>query len=206
MVGGLEGLAVDRAVRKALSSESRVLILKQLSIRRHTQSELAKLLSITSPTVLEHLSVLIESGLVEKVDEGRKWKYYQLTGKGRELMGVRQSPVPVRSIVLFAVSLLLITSSLYMLSVGTGYSPPEAQVLGDAGTAAGETPLEAPRVKMLAMPESVQGTSQDTASQDNGDVTEEKGIYYVMLAFGIIAFAIAVYTYINNRRREQPII
>jgi len=70
---------------KALSSESRTKILKLLEERNHTLTELSGKLEMASPTVKQHLNVLVESGLIELRDEGRKWKYYALTRKGKHI-------------------------------------------------------------------------------------------------------------------------
>lgn len=76
-------LKLDRDVLKALSSDTRVDILKELSSRRFMQSELASSLSLSVPTIKEHLAALEKAGLVQRHDEGRKWKYYSLTSKGK---------------------------------------------------------------------------------------------------------------------------
>lgn len=77
---------LDRDVLRALSSDTRVEIIKLLSSRRHMQSELASVLRLSAPTVKEHLAVLQKAGLVERHDEGRKWKYYALTKTGRGVL------------------------------------------------------------------------------------------------------------------------
>ena len=43
-------------------------------------------LNISKPTVHEHLTILIESGLVKKVNRDNKWAYYELTDKGTEIL------------------------------------------------------------------------------------------------------------------------
>lgn len=79
-------LRLDTQTFKALSSETRVEILKLLGARRHTQSEIASRLSMSAPTVKEHLAALSKAGLVESHDEGRKWKYFSLSKKGRGVL------------------------------------------------------------------------------------------------------------------------
>jgi len=69
-----------------LASGTRVDVLKILDKRRHMQSEIATELNLSVPTVKEHLSALEKAGLVERFDEGRKWKYYALTKKGRGVL------------------------------------------------------------------------------------------------------------------------
>jgi DNA-binding transcriptional ArsR family regulator len=71
---------------KALSANSRVSILKRLTERRMTLSELSKRLSLRNSTVKEHCNILLNADLITKIDEGRKWKYYELTGKGKQIV------------------------------------------------------------------------------------------------------------------------
>ena len=76
---------LDSQALRALSSKSRVDILKLLVHRRYMQSELSAMLNLSVPTVKEHLNALEKVGLVERHDEGRKWKYYQVTDKTKSL-------------------------------------------------------------------------------------------------------------------------
>jgi DNA-binding transcriptional ArsR family regulator len=71
---------------KALSSNTRIQILKLLNQRNHTLTELSKKLNLSTPTIKQHLEVLVQSKIVELKDEGRKWKYYSLTRKGKNLL------------------------------------------------------------------------------------------------------------------------
>ena len=84
---------LDRVAMKALSSETRVEVLKLLGKRNHMQSELASELSLAVPTVKEHLSSLELAGLIERRDEGRKWKYYALTKKGKGVLYPEQTRI-----------------------------------------------------------------------------------------------------------------
>lgn len=97
---------------KALSAESRVNILKKLKERRMTLSELSKKLILKNSTVKEHCGLLIEAELVKKIDEGRKWKYYELTNKGKKII----SPNPLEEIkVLITLSFGAIIFSIILL-------------------------------------------------------------------------------------------
>ena len=78
-------ISLDSNVFKALSAKSRVDILKHLNHRKYTQSELSQLMNIKVPSVKEHLNELEKAELVKKLDEGRKWKYYELTYKAKSL-------------------------------------------------------------------------------------------------------------------------
>jgi DNA-binding transcriptional ArsR family regulator len=79
-------IRLDKETFKALASETRVDVLKLLNQRRHMQSEIASSLNLSVPTVKEHLDALEKAGLVERHDEGRKWKYYSLTKKGKGVL------------------------------------------------------------------------------------------------------------------------
>lgn len=79
-------IRLDKETFKALASGTRVDVLKLLNQRRHMQSEIAASLGLSVPTVKEHLSALEKAGLVERHDEGRKWKYYSLTKKGKGIL------------------------------------------------------------------------------------------------------------------------
>ncbi len=76
-------ITLEKGVFKALASDTRVKMLKLLDKRRHTQSEIASDLGFSIPTVKEHLSEMENAGLVKQVDEGYKWKYYELTEKSK---------------------------------------------------------------------------------------------------------------------------
>lgn len=84
---------LDKVTLKALSSDVRVDALKLLGGRRHMQSELALALGVAVPTMKEHLEALERAGLVERHDEGRKWKYYSLTQKGKGVLYPEQSKI-----------------------------------------------------------------------------------------------------------------
>ena len=76
---------LDSKTLKALSSDTRQEIIKCLSKRPYTASELSKLMNKHVTTVAEHLETLEKSGLVEKREDGHKWVYYSLSEKGERL-------------------------------------------------------------------------------------------------------------------------
>jgi len=88
-----EKITLERDVFKALASDTRVQILKLLNIRRHTQSELAVSLNLSIPTVKEHLDAMEKAGLVKPVEEGYKWKYYELTEKSKCILDPERKKV-----------------------------------------------------------------------------------------------------------------
>ena len=80
-------ITLDRKILRALSSDTRVNILKSLNIRPMTVSELSRILNLPKSTIHENLEKLIDAGLVKKrKSEGRKRVYYELTEKGRRLL------------------------------------------------------------------------------------------------------------------------
>ena len=96
---------------KALASQTRVKIIKLLNERNHTLSELSKKLGLASPTIKQHLETLVESEIIEQKDEGRKWKYYSLTRKGKNMLQPEQTNfvllLGISSIALFGLILML---------------------------------------------------------------------------------------------------
>ena len=51
-----------------------------------TLTELSKRLNLKGSTIKEHCTILLNAELIKKIDEGRKWKYYELTGKGKQIV------------------------------------------------------------------------------------------------------------------------
>lgn len=84
-----EPFILTREALKILAVDTRLDILKLLDERPHTLTEIKDALELAPATVSEHLGKLEEAGLVEKRDEGRKWKYYRLTAEGAKLFAQR---------------------------------------------------------------------------------------------------------------------
>lgn len=79
-------ITIDKETLKAIASDTRLDILKQLDRKKQTLSDLSKALKLSSPTIKEHLDVLSKAGLVRKEVSFRKWKYYSLTFKGKGIL------------------------------------------------------------------------------------------------------------------------
>jgi DNA-binding transcriptional ArsR family regulator len=103
-------LELDLNLIKAISSDKRIDILKLLNKGRKTPTDIAKELQLSTPTTLEHLDKLIENDLVQRIDEGRKWKYYSLTNKGELLVNSNNSKreIPVRIFITLGIGLLML--------------------------------------------------------------------------------------------------
>lgn len=82
----MDRITLDKDVFKALASDTRLDILKALDERQKTVTELARELKLNKATVFEHLERLISVEMVQKLEDHRKWVYYQLTWKGRRLL------------------------------------------------------------------------------------------------------------------------
>jgi DNA-binding transcriptional ArsR family regulator len=106
-------ITLDRESFKALASEVRVEVLKQLEARRMTVTDLSHAMSLAKPTLLEHLDRLVTAGLVTKIDEGRKWIYYELTKRGRNIL----RPHQVKIMISLALSILLVGAGIVAVLV-----------------------------------------------------------------------------------------
>ncbi|ABN57162.1 MULTISPECIES: ArsR/SmtB family transcription factor [Methanoculleus] len=71
---------------EVLASETRLDILKTLTTRRMTITELADNLNLAKSTVHHHLQRLADAGFVAAGDDGHAWVYYALTPEGRALL------------------------------------------------------------------------------------------------------------------------
>jgi DNA-binding transcriptional ArsR family regulator len=80
-------IVLDAESFKALASDTRLQILKALDARPLTVSELSRLLDLNKATVFEHLKQLTVADLAKREDDpARKWVYYKLTWKGRNVL------------------------------------------------------------------------------------------------------------------------
>lgn len=62
---------------KALSDKNRLRILKLLQIRSLCVCEITEILGVSTPTISNHLSVLVEAGFLRSEKQGR-WVHYHL--------------------------------------------------------------------------------------------------------------------------------
>ncbi len=104
-------ITLDTESMKALSSEARGRILRALDEKKMTLSDLSRALELSKPTLKEHLAKLESTQLVRKADEGRKWKYYSLSRKARQIL----HPGLTRFKILFSFSLSMIVLSVLMM-------------------------------------------------------------------------------------------
>ncbi len=135
MIPGPAKITLDQESFKALASEVRVDVLKRLDERRQTVTDLSNLLGLSKPTLLEHLEKLQSAGLVKRVDEGRKWIYYELSDKGRKILH------PERVSIVVALS-----SAIGLAALGIGFLLYRAETVlsGPAATPSNVTSPVAP--------------------------------------------------------------
>jgi ArsR family transcriptional regulator, arsenate/arsenite/antimonite-responsive transcriptional repressor len=62
---------------KALSDKNRLRILKLLQVRSLCVCEITEILGVSTPTISNHLAVLVDSGFLRSEKEGR-WVHYHL--------------------------------------------------------------------------------------------------------------------------------
>ena len=142
---------------KALSSDTRTGIIKMLQDRNYTLSEMSKKMNLAAPTIKQHLSVLENAELIEQVDEGRKWKYYCLTRKGKKMFSDEQ---PHNILIVLGASFIALAAVLYSFlgkffgqaQQFAGYPAKDVgdAVTGSAGSIAGETTAPVIRENIIA--------------------------------------------------------
>lgn len=109
-----EELKVSKNLLKTLTVDTRTDILKSLEKRPMTASELSRRLGKHVTTVSEHLNILKNSDLVERVERpGRKWVYYKLTKPAEKIL----HPTSYRWTFVLFVAFLSFISGWYFLSV-----------------------------------------------------------------------------------------
>jgi len=95
---------------KALASETRTGIIKLLRDRNHTLTEISRKLQLAAPTIKQHLGILEKAELIQELDEGRKWKYYCLTRKGRNIFS---HDTPINVLIVLGVTAVALVGLLY---------------------------------------------------------------------------------------------
>jgi len=97
---------LDARAFKALSSPTRVSLLKKLAAKPRSLSSLAEEEGLSVQATDEHMHKLVQAGLVEK-EKKSKWAYYRLTPAGRSLVAPDRQPVYL----MLAVSVMLLLAA-----------------------------------------------------------------------------------------------
>jgi len=125
-------MEIDKKTLKALSSDTRSDILKSLSKRRKTLTELSTEFNLAKSTITEHLNKLEQSDLIIKKATGRKWIYYELSTKGKKLIKPEAS-APL--VILLALGIIIIIfGSINLTIYGSQFSQAEAVRVTSGGS------------------------------------------------------------------------
>ena len=179
----MDKITLDRKAFKVLSSDTRVSILRLLEKRRMTLSELATKLDMRASSIKEHLTALESAGLIEKRDEGRKWKYYELTTKGKNVI----SPMEKSVFIVLALSALIIIFSSY--NILGGFSAYSAQSLSVGSE------------KVMGSAESsTTDATQEWVTESPRSVPGVNGLHVVLLIVSVFIFELCLIYLLRKRR------
>lgn len=98
----------DFRVLKALSSHTRLSIIRRLRSGHMTLSDLSAHFGMHPSSVKEHLEILERADLIKMEDSGRKWKYYSLTPSGADISNGGELKIALPA--LFGVAFLWISA------------------------------------------------------------------------------------------------
>jgi DNA-binding transcriptional ArsR family regulator len=120
-------ITIDQKTFKVLASETRIGILKKLDKSQMTVSDLARVLGMSKATLFEHLEKLIKIGLIKKIEDNRKWVYYRLTWKGKNILHPERTKIAI--VLSFIIVMSVILGYLVILNSGVNifYLPPRDQ-------------------------------------------------------------------------------
>lgn len=193
-----ESIRLDRKSFEALAGQTRVKILKSLLRRRKTLTELSHELGLSPSTTKEHLDVLVDSELAQQVDEGRKWKYYELTRRGMSIV----QPHELKVWIVLGLSIIAAGAAIFNLFYALQPQQADFSALGmGAATSENAAPGEAPRVAATApAPDSQDagGAEQAIAVGGTGEeelAAAEQAAPVPFLEAGIAAAALLIFAW-----------
>ena len=103
---------LDRIKFKALSSETRVRILKALASRRKMPAELSRELGIAPSTVVEHLKIMEAAGLINRKETNSKWVYYELSSEGKDII---MPGIPAQIKIMLSLGVIFVLGGIFRL-------------------------------------------------------------------------------------------
>jgi DNA-binding transcriptional ArsR family regulator len=116
-------VTVGPDVFEALSSEERISILKLLDTNKQmTGTDVANVLGISKSSAFKQLNRLARAGLVDRMDEGRKWIYYRNTSKAERLLHPEDVTITLvlgAAVAAIVVGLLILVSIHPIIGPGT---------------------------------------------------------------------------------------
>lgn len=179
---------LDKQKIHALSSETRTKIIKSLAERRKTLSELSAELGLAASTMSEHMEVLVNSGLARKMEEGHKWKYYELTFLGKSL-----GHPDVRWYLMFGLCGLLVVSGFFWTL--DYYSKMPLYFADSMKAIAGETAAS----QVLEPNNTVVGSAMAPTYEFIKPAFPYSAI--VLIIFGVIGFLLTKFSYDRKTQR-----
>lgn len=171
-----DAVVMDKKTFRSLTSETRIKILKLLSKRNYTLTEIAKELGITKTSAKEHLDILVEGRLIEPVPSPNIWKYYTLTKDGRKLT---EKETPKKVVILIAIAIIGLLISIYGF---TDVFTPQSQVVS-------EQPQMLVKSSPMVTAEAIPKVATETEREENNNIKTIIGIFGVLLS-SIAAFEI----------------
>ncbi|MFH1977747.1 MAG: winged helix-turn-helix domain-containing protein [Candidatus Aenigmatarchaeota archaeon] len=185
-----ENMEIDKKTIKALSADSRLSILKNLGKRRMMPSELSKKLGLSPSTVVEHLKLLEESDLVNKVETGHKWIYYQITDKG---LGMIEPKRAVSFILVLALGVVVVFGGMY------GYYMESTMMFSGVSKALEQDAMTAPVAGSGTAGEV--GTAAGT--NDETRVTEPPRTEFLSIGIIILGILLIITSVIIRHRKKK---
>ncbi|MBI2445057.1 helix-turn-helix domain-containing protein [Candidatus Micrarchaeota archaeon] len=210
---------LDAQAFKALSSPTRISLLKKLYVKPRSLSSLAEESGLSVQATDEHMHKLVKAGLVQK-DKKNKWAYYHLTASGRSLVAPDRQPV---YLMLAASMMLLLAAAITWNQAGVFASSAQGSALpalaeirstqsqpmesasksaitaADAnGTAApaaprGQPVLDAASAQPSEAPSFAQSVPEPTRTRTQDVEPAAMPLVYLFAAGGALTLAIAVY-------------
>jgi DNA-binding transcriptional ArsR family regulator len=153
-------ITLDAQAFKALASDTRLQLMKLLDRRPMTVSELSRETTLNKATLLEHLEKLSAASLAERLEDERKWVYYQLTWRGKRILH------PEKITIALMLSTGMATLATAALSLWLYFAQAATQIPGSDKAAS--PPASGPETQDAGGSSSAAGMQQDLADR-SGD-------------------------------------
>ncbi len=172
-----ENTEIDSKTIKALNRQIRINTLKLLEKRNMTQAELANFLNIKESSMSNNLKILKEAQLINQLQTNRKWKYYELSEKGKS---VTKGNMAFK---------LVLAGLLFLLIALTSYSFVSTTPFGQQSNIE-QTSMTFAQVMPVAQNAMVTENSVKNSTYSFKSIALLIGIIGFSIAFGIIIFQI----------------
>lgn len=196
----MDKITLSRAEFKALASDTRIDILKLMSKRNYNVSELSKSLSLSGPTIKEHLEKLSDSGLIEPLPGEYKWKYYKLTRKGQRI--VEPQEVPVAMILSLSVLAMIAGALLVGFSVQSPLAEGMEKNVSEPSLAAAGA--ESKEFVLGATDNAVEQEAAQPLPAQEPEIEKEGEILFlgaIIFGVGVIGIGLVLFRSTKNRKK-----